>query len=44
MKKVLRIKICRECKASHHRSIKNAKNAFLENPKNAAMLLKNSFD
>ena len=29
-----RIYYCRECRASHHRSIKNLKNAVLESPRN----------
>jgi hypothetical protein len=29
-----RIYYCRECRASHHRAIRNLKNAVLESPRN----------
>ena len=32
--KIASIYYCRECRVSHHRRIKNLKNAFIENPRN----------
>jgi hypothetical protein len=40
--KPIQIKICRECKPSHHKTIKNAKNAALESRKNLTRAFENA--